>query len=623
MRGTYLGLAGNEVSRRTMITALLAAGATFSAAPTYARDRQDAELDALLNEFLQENIQASPENASRLGLDVGPMYPLKLSLDDRSLAAAAAQKHRIHKQLARIKAINTDKLSHPASIDHKAVSFTLSLQDSIGQNFAYGSAVTPEPYVVSHLTGAYTSVPELLDSKHDIRSAADAEAYLERVADFARVLDQEIERIQHDAQLGVTPPDFIQDQALVQLAAIRTSDPKGSILAKTIARKAAQAGLSGGHYAARAARLFSDAVVPALDRQIAALKAFRPKASSEAGVWRLPNGDAYYAAALEYSTTVKLSPGTIHEMGLAITEQLRPQLNKMLAAQGYNKGGLAERIESLYTDPRRAQPNTSAGKAKILSELHAKLDRIHQKLPRYFNNLPRTQVVIKAVPEFRQSGAPFAFYEDPSLDGSRPGVFYVNLRDTAETPMWMLTTTAFHEASPGHHLQQALLQEGPPLPNLRKVMFSSGYSEGWALYAEQLADELGMYDEDPIGRIGYMWATLLRASRLVADTGIHAQRWSRAKAIEWMVTYGGVPRSMAVNEVERYCVWPGQACSYMVGKSTWLESRDRAKSALGTLFDIREFHAATIAVGSVPLAVLNDVVDKYIAEARGGRRKAI
>src|SRR5690606_27203415 len=222
---------------------------------------------------------------------------------------------------------------------------------------------------------------------------------------------------------------------------------------------------------------------------------------------------------------------------------------------------------------------------------------------------PEVPVEIRPVPAFRESGAPFAYYEDPSLDGARPGAFYINLRDTAEIPSWMITTTTFHEAVPGHHLQQAMLMEGPPLPLIRTLQWSSGYGEGWALYAEQLADELGMYDDDPSGRIGYVWGALLRAGRLVADTGIHSRRWPRDQAVEWMIEHAATPGGLAVNEVERYCVWPGQACSYMIGKVRWLALRDRARTALGAAFDIRDFHRAGLAAGAPPLSVFDQVID--------------
>lgn len=560
---------------------------------------------------MAERLSASPELATSLGLDKGVFAAQRSCLDDRSLAAASAAKRQARDQLAALDALDSTNLEPGDRLHVEAVRHFLALESNIGQRFAYGAAVEPRPYVVSHLTGACTSVPDMLASKHPITTGADTEAYLTRMEAFAAALDQEVERIRHDAELGVIPPDFVLARTHEQLLALRDSSPDQSPVVATFGARLREAGLPMGPLET-ARRIFSRTIVPALDRQAGALAALAPHATHDAGVWRLPDGEAYYAASLAGATTTHLSPETVHSMGIEAVGHLQAEADRMLRSQGFTDGSLAERIGAIYSDPRFLYPDDADGRERLIGDIEDSLAAIRARLPSVFHRLPRTPVEIRRVPPFRESGAPPAYYEDPSLDGSRAGAFYVNLGTMAAWPRWLLASTVFHETEPGHHLQQAVLLEGPPVPSIRTILWSPGYGEGWALYAEQLADELGMYDDDPIARIGYVMTTLLRACRLVADTGVNALRWSREQTIAWM-TENGIPAPLAVNEVERYCVWPGQACSYMVGKSEWLKLRTRARAALGSAFDLRDFHAATLKVGAVPLTMLAEVVEGHIA----------
>lgn len=608
-----------EFSRRTLLGILVSAGLIPPALASEATAASgSARLRILLDAIVQEDLRASPELASSYGLDNGALAPLRRDLNSRSPGARAEAKRRLYDQLNRIESIDRDALHGMDLVNFDAIHATLRERAALARQFAYGSGADGRPYVLSHLTGAYSSIPEFLDTKHDIATPEDAEAYLSRLEMFGPVLLQEVESLRDDVALGVAPPDFVQDRALEQLRALREQPAEATTMVQGFARKLTAAGLPQ-HYAASAAAILNRTVRPALDSQIAALARLRPAASADAGVWRLPGGEDYYAASLRIETTTNSTAVQLHELGLELASDLGSRLARMLEAEGYQRGNLAASVMALLTDPRFVYSNDETGKAALIAAITGKLDDMRARLPRFFHDLPEAQVQIRRVPAFLESGAPFARYEDPSIDGSRPGVFYVNLRDTGETPTWMFTTTAFHEALPGHHLQQVVLQEGAPMPLIRKLVWSSGYGEGWGLYAEQLADELGAYENDPIGRIGFVWSALLRASRLVVDTGIHALRWTREEGIAWLVENGGVPKGMATNEVERYCVWPGQACSYMVGKNEWLKQRERARRALGEQFDIRDFHRATLAVGAVPLTILDGVVDDYIAQARTGR----
>jgi uncharacterized protein (DUF885 family) len=340
------------------------------------------------------------------------------------------------------------------------------------------------------------------------------------------------------------------------------------------------------------------------------MRKLRAKAGHDAGVWRLPQGDEYYAQSLRLGTTTNMTPDEVHKTGVELVASLSARLDEKLKAQGLTQGGVGDRLRALYADPKYRYPNTDAGKSQLLADLNVKVKTVQAKLPAYFKTLPKSPVEIRRVPTYIEAGAPGGYYEQPSLDGSRPGVYYINLRDTAEMPSWTLPTLTYHESIPGHHLQLSLQQEAD-LPLIRKVVWFSAYGEGWALYAEQLAKEMGMYGADPMGEIGYLHDAAFRAVRLVVDSGMHAKRWSREKALAYYVDAIGDPPSAAATEIERYCVWPGQACSYMVGKLTWLRLRERAKTALGPKFDIREFHDAGLIAGSTPLTVLDDVLAGY------------
>jgi uncharacterized protein (DUF885 family) len=291
------------------------------------------------------------------------------------------------------------------------------------------------------------------------------------------------------------------------------------------------------------------------------------------------------------------------------------RIDEIMKQHGMTKGTVGERLRGMYDDPKFRYPNTDAGKEKLLADLNVKVQVVRAKLPQYFGVLPKANVEIKRVPKYTEAAQPGGYYENASLDGKRPGIYHINLRDTAEVPSWTLPTLTYHESIPGHHLQLSIQQEAT-LPLIRKVSFFSAYIEGWALYAEQLADEMGMYDNDPFGRIGYLHDAMFRGVRLVVDTGIHSMRWTREQAIKYFVDTLGDPVPSATTEVERYCVWPGQACAYMLGKLTILRLRDKAKTALGSKFDIRQFHDAVLLPGAVPLTVLETIVDNYVKEKR-------
>jgi len=355
-------------------------------------------------------------------------------------------------------------------------------------------------------------------------------------------------------------------------------------------------------------------VLTALDRQMALLESLKPKAVHDAGCWRLPDGEAYYAQALLAQTTSKITPDEVHKLGRDVTAELSARADVLFKEIGFTQGTVGERYIALYDSKKGVYPNTDAGKAKIIADLNKVVQTIQSRLPEQFGTLPKAPLEIRRIPPATEGGAS-THYEAASLDGSRPGVYWLNLRDTAESPYWFLPTTTYHEGNPGHHMQITIQREAD-LPMIRRVMGFGAYAEGWALYSEQVVQEMGVYKGEPLNELGYIHDALLRSARLVTDSGLHHLKWSREKAIAEMRAIEGDPEPLAAQEIERYSVWPGQACSYMVGKVTILRLREKARAALGPKFDPRKFHDAILVSGSMPLTALENVVDLYIAGAK-------
>jgi uncharacterized protein (DUF885 family) len=597
--------------RHVLITAGAAALATEAWAQAPANGAE-AQLAKLLDEVFAETLADTPELATSLGLDKGEGAAAKSKLSDASLAGLARDKARNADQLRRLKAIDRKALSGMAAVNYDTLLFDLQSTDDANRRFNYGGQGAGYPYVLSQITGAWQEVPDFLDSQHTIETRADCEAYVARMEAFASVMDQEIERVRHDVGLGVVPPDYAIAGALSGMKVLRQPADK-STLVTSLANRARAKGIAGD-WAAAATRAYDAKVVPALDRQMALLEGLKPKAVHEAGCWRLPDGQDYYTHALYSQTTTKISPDEVHKLGRDVTAELSARADVLFKQLGYTKGSVGDRYIALYESKQGVYPNTDEGKAKIIADLNKLVQAMQKRLPEQFGTLPKAPVEIRRIPAATEQGAS-THYEGPSLDGSRPGVYWLNLRDTAESPFWFLPTTTFHEAIPGHHMQISMQREAP-LPMIRRVMGFGAYAEGWALYSEQVVQEMGFYKGEPLNELGYIHDALLRSARLVTDSGLHHLRWSREKAIAEMRAIEGDPEPLAAQEIERYSIWPGQACSYMVGKVTILRLRDKARKALGPRYDIRKFHDAVLLSGSMPLTALENVVDNHIAATR-------
>lgn len=569
---------------------------------------EDVRLAALFDAMMKQMLDRSPETVTALGLDKGARIAAKSRLDDRSLAAWEGDKKQTALWLARLRAIDVAKLTGLNRWNHASVLYSTQIQDDIYRDFA----TVGTPYAVTQLTGCYQSIPDFLDSQHTIETAADATAYLARLGGFAVAVDQESAQVRHDVALGVVPPDFILTKALIQLRALRDAPADQANLVQSLVRRTKAKGIAGD-WQAKASAIYTSRVQPALTRQIDLLAGLQAGAVHDAGVARLPKGPQIYTKMLEYYTTSTMGPEEIHRAGLDLIAQQSAQIDTILKAQGLSQGSVGQRLRALFDDPQYRYPNTDPGKEVLIADLNKLVVKMQARLPEWFGTLPKMPLTIRRVPKATEAGAPGGYYMSGSLDGKRPGAYYINLRDTAEVPRWTLPTLTYHEGIPGHHLQGTLALEAG-LPEIRKVQFFSGYGEGWALYAEELAVEMGAYADDPLGHVGQLHDAMFRAVRLVVDSGMHAMGWSREKAIAFFTDTIGDPETVATTEVERYCIWPGQACSYMLGKIDWLRLREKAKAALGPRFDIRKFHDAGLLPGAMPLTVLDQCIEAYIAE---------
>jgi len=612
-RRSFMASAGALALGTTLPGCTTTPTGTPGAAPAAAGGNEDARLRTMLDRFFYARLEDNPEQATGLGLDKGERAHLRSKLDDYSAAGQAQDLARAKAELAELRQVDRARLSEPAALDYDVVEYGLLNRIQASERFPYGSAGGRfAPYVLSQLTGPYRSIPDFLDTQHSIENQADAESYVARVSQFPRALDESLERQKQDAARGVFAPDYILDTTLKQLRSLRDPPAANTLLVASLARRAKAAGL-GDSYTAQAEKIVASEVFPALDRHIATVTALRGKATHDAGVWRLPDGAAYYAGALKAATTTNMTPDEVHQLGLQQVAELEARLDPILRGHGLTQGTAGERLAQLNKEPSQLYPNTDEGRAALLAELNRHIERMDARLPEAFATLPKAEVEVRRVPPLIQAGAPGGYYDSAPLDGSRPAIYYINLRDTFDRPKFGLATLTFHEATPGHHLQVSLAQESEDIPLIRRLGGYSAYSEGWALYAEQLADEMGLYEGDPLGRAGMLQSYLFRATRLVVDSGLHAKRWSREQATDYFIKTTGIARGRSQGEIDRYTVWPGQATSYKVGHIMWDRLRSEAKARLGARFDLRDFHQVLLQ-GAVPLTILEKLVNQRIAE---------
>ena len=577
------------------------AGAGQAAAPG-----DDRLVNALDRQFYGE-LMLRPEEATSLGLDKGPYAALKGQLSDygqggRDTALRVARQSR-----DALQAIAPASLG-PAARRNRDIALYRVGADIEPARFGLSSAQSPYP--ISQQDGAYFDIPDFLANQHTIETAADAEAYLSRLSAFPAALDAQSELQRAEAARGIVAPAWSLELALGQIRQLRSGPAERNGLVQSLVGRARAKGLAG-EWEQRAARIVASAVYPALDRQVALLDQLKTTSPAGDGAWRLPQGEAIYAMALRHATTTSLTPDEVHRIGLDQVAELTAQLDAILREAGYTQGGVGARLVALNTAADQVFPNTDAGREALIAALNADVTRMTAALPKAFARVPREALEIRRVPPEIQDGAANGYYYPAALDGSRPAIYWINLKDTGDWPKYQQPALTYHEGVPGHHLQGGYARLGGDLPLLLQNYFISAYGEGWALYAEQLAEELGGYHG--IQRAGYLQSFLFRAARLVVDTGLNHKRWSREQAVRYMVETTGFTQGRSQREIERYCASIGQACSYKIGHNKWIELRRRAQARLGSKFDLRWFHDVLIE-GNMPLAMLERRVDERIAE---------
>ena len=473
-------------------------------------------------------------------------------------------------------------------------------------------------YRVNQISGVTVNMPQFLTDTHVIKNKKSVRRYLSRLAEFGRVLRETHERVTDDRANGVIPPDFVIEKALVGMNKFIEGGAAENPLVTTLGPKLeALDGLdetTADQLVDEAVQLVATEVIPGYQAMISLFESMLPEATHDAGIWRLPDGDAIYSAKLQSNTTTQYSPDEIHATGLAEVDRIEGEMLDILDSQGIAGESFAERVRIVMEDPAHQFPNTDKGRADMIAYLEDFDRRVMAIAADYFITIPPQPLEIVRVPEYSQDSSPGGYYNGPALDGSRPGRFYINQKQTADNPRWTLPTLMIHEGSPGHHFQISTSQLIEGVPLLRRLSPFSAFSEGWALYSERIAKtDMGLYDNDPLGDLGRLQAEMFRAVRLVVDTGMHAKRWSREQAIEYMITKTGMTTEEVTREIERYVVWPGQATAYKTGQLALLAMREEAELKLGERFDLREFHEAVLMNGAMPLDILKDNLSSWAA----------
>ncbi|MDP3369988.1 MAG: DUF885 domain-containing protein [Brevundimonas sp.] len=590
------------------------AGHAGHAAPAAARS-EDERLAVFFEQAFQERIALSPQQMTSLGIKTD--YD---KLDDVTEAAAARALALAERQLAQLNdQFNPQALSADSRLSWRLFEYGVEQArlSNRWRDWGYQFAANSNPT---------TGLPAFMINNHRIDSVSDAEAYVARLVEAERVMGEISATLRRRAAAGVISPVFVFEPTLANTAAIISGAPfddsadnplwadfqrkVGALDADAATRERllaeGRAALTGPW------RRGYEGVLTALT-EVGAQAAAMP--DNAAGVWRLPEGEAYYNARLRLSTTTDLTADQVHDIGLAEVARLQGEMQTIMTQVGFT-GSLQEMFAWLKTDPRFQYPNTPEGKEEYLTDARAFIAQVMEAGPRWFSDLPESALEVRAVESWREATASIAFYNAPAPNGSRPGIYYVNLSDMTQVLKPQIEGISYHEGAPGHHFQIAYAQEMEGLPRFRRFGGYGVYSEGWGLYSERLGKEMGFY-EDPYSDFGRLSTELWRAVRLVTDTGLHAKRWSREQAIEYFRQNSLLSERDIVKEVERYITNPGQATSYKIGELKIMELRARARAALGERFDIRDFHAVVLGSGSVPLEVLEDQVDAWIAVGGG------
>jgi uncharacterized protein (DUF885 family) len=595
--------------------ALLPAAARASDAPApppAAGPIAGLEPGAALERIAYRMLAHEPGRATGLGVDTGDYAAWRSTFGTPGEAGRAAYAADLAAMLGEVRAYPREGLTSDQQVGFEVVE-TAFARAVEGFALPYGDVAVGSwrnaPYVVIQNVGGYIDMPRFFSSTQPLATADDVGPYLDRLIEVPALLDGERERIRAARAMGVVPPAFLLDKAIAQMEA-SLAEAKASYSGPLAASELAEA----KNAVPQAERIAARGIVPALERQLAELTAQRALAKDAAGVWAQPQGEEYYAWALGASTTTSLSPDEVHRQGLAELEELHGRMDPILRKIGYTKGSVGERMQALAEDPRYQFPEGDPGRKAIFAFIDERLKWIKAQMPRAFTQLVDPRMEVVRLPLSEEPGAPGAYGGAGSKDGSIPGRFWINLRTTDLHRKYDLADLTFHEAIPGHVWEGEFSNR---LPLIRSILAFNAFSEGWALYAEQLADELGAYDGFEVGRLGFLQSLAFRACRLVVDTGLHAKQWTREEGRRFFVERNGSKPEEVASEVDRYCSWPGQACGYKIGHSEILRQRERARKELGRRYDLRAFNTALVLGGNAPLGVMANTVGRYIAGAKG------
>lgn len=531
-------------------------------------------------------------------------------LTDVSLERQDRLRARLRESLETLHSYDREVLDAEARLSYDVLDYFLQMQVE-GDRFRFHN------YPANQLFGFQNGLPTFMATQHPIQTVGDAEDYNSRLDQFDTYFAQQLEGMRLRVERGIIPPAFVIDKVLDETRAFVATPPEKNLLYTNLEEKLEriEPALDAGQkqrILGTARQRIEKVVYPAMQSLIDFYAELRPRARPNNGVWDLPDGDDYYAWAVRMHTTTDMSPDEVHALGLAEVARIEAEMDAILRAEGLTEGSIGERVDQIARRPDQLYPDTEEGRAQILADYQAIIDEIDAGLEPYFGLRPKSGVRVERVPVFREKTAPGAYYNAPAFDGSRPGVFYVNLRSVREVPRFSMRTLAYHEGIPGHHFQKALQQEARGVPFFRKVLGFTAFAEGWALYAERLAWEMG-YQQNPLDNLGRLQAEMFRAVRLVVDSGLHHKRWTREQAIDYMREKTGMPETDVVAEIERYLVMPGQALAYKVGMNTLLRLREEARQELGERFDLKAFHDLVLGGGDLPLKLLERRVRDWIA----------
>ncbi|MFY8272757.1 DUF885 domain-containing protein [Pseudoalteromonas sp. SSDWG2] len=577
------------------------------------------QVHAAVDEYTNTFISHQSALATSLKLPVEQYGHYSAKLPDYSVVGMQRLQQDMAQAASKLKALQHDKLDDKDAL-HLKINEVIANYYAGDSEFAAGYIDTwggHLPYIVNQLSGPLIDLPNILKDQHEVASEQDAKDYLARLEALSTVAKQVQEKVNADAQLGVILPKALFPNTLGYLQNFTADLPSEHPLVSSFKEKLALLDeideQQRQSFIMQAQEIVRGKIYPAFAAVLKDMQELEQQAPEQVGIWAQPNGEAFYQHEITYLGDSSMSAEQIHQVGLDEVKRITARMDEILKANGYVEGTVNERLQQLNEDPRFLYPDSDEGRAELLEFLRGEITHINEKAPEYFSTLPPQEVQVRRIPVAVEAGSAGGYYNPPSLDGSRPGVFYINLKDMKAVPSFGMKTLTYHEAVPGHHFQIALNMLQQDIGLMRQNASFNAYVEGWALYSELVAYEMGMYENDPFGDLGRLQAEVYRAARLVVDTGLHHKKWTRQQAIDYFAQATGSPMGDVVPAIDRYIAWPGQALGYKLGMIKLVELRERAKEALGDKFDIKAFHDVILLSGARPMTIVEQDVNAWIS----------